>query len=96
MVFNTPPPTPQKTCKKVLVMPKKLCEFPSCLVEVFTPRTPLETDQFDYQEITGYILQLNPREMLLFDFGNECKYNCKKLLAFLLTATILLTAQKWK
>lgn len=34
--------------------------------------------------------------MLLFDFGDECNYNCKKLLAFLSTAAVPLIAHKWK
>lgn len=45
-------------------------------------------------EVTGRSLQLNPREMLLFDLGSDCKH--KTLVANMLTAAALLLAQKWK
>lgn len=45
-------------------------------------------------EGTGYLLQLHPREMLLFDLDRSC--GSKGLVAYMLSAASFLLAQKWK
>lgn len=46
------------------------------------------------KEETGQEIQLHPRVMLLSDFDKNCRY--KDLMANILTASLLLLAQRWK